>query len=479
MAVQPIRVLHWFRRDLRITDNAALNDAVAAGAEVIPVYVVSGWKEQHRWTGAIRQEFLCGCLRSLDGNLRAVGGRLIVRQGRADEELGRLIRETGATAVTFNRDLDPFGKAMEERVARVAAELGAEARGFQDHVLHGPAEVRTGGGGPFRVYTPYGRVWRSLEKAAPGPKVTALRTPDDVASLPLPELSTWGLQPSGARLPEPGERAARGRMQTALAGPLRGYGENRDTPSGQSTSRLSQDLRFGLLSIRELYARAAAAREAAGTAGERGSFDKFIGELGWREFYAAVLAEWPEVLDHEFNPQWRGMPWEGADEDRFGKWCRGETGFPIVDAGMRELAATGFMHNRVRMIVAMFLTKDLRIDWRHGESWFMRHLVDGEIGSNNGGWQWSAGTGADAAPYFRIQNPWTQTKRHDPEGTYIRTWVPELRAVAAERLWTEPAPGLSVASGYPKPMVRHGEERDRTLDFFARHKERVGADTYL
>jgi deoxyribodipyrimidine photo-lyase len=473
------RVIHWFRRDLRVTDNPALNAAVAAGGEVLPVYVLSGWREQHRWTGPIRQEFLCGCVRSLDANLRALGGRLIVRQGRADEELGRLIRETGATAVCFNRDLDPFGKAMEERVTRVARELGAEARGFADHVLHGAAEVRTGEGGAFRVYTPYGRVWRSLPKPEEGPRVEAgsLRVPPETAvpSLPLPDLATWGLAPSGARLPEAGERAARARMKAALAGPLRRYGECRDTPAGQTTSRLSQDLRFGLISVRELHRRAAEARDGAGTAAERGSFDKFIGELAWREFYAAVLAEWPEVLEVEFNPQWRGLPWEEADGERFGRWCRGETGFPIVDAGMRELAATGFMHNRVRMIVAMFLTKDLRIDWRHGESWFLRHLVDGEIGSNNGGWQWSAGTGADAAPYFRIQNPWTQTKRHDPEGSYIRSWVPELRHVAAERLGTEPEPGKAVAPGYPKPMVRHGAERDRTLDFFARHKERMAA----
>ncbi len=470
MAESSRRVIHWFRRDLRITDNTALNAAVATGAEVIPVYVLSDWKQFHRWTGPIRQEFLSGCLRALDGNLRSIGGRMVVRQGRADVEMGRLIAETGATAVYFNRDPDPFGRVMEDRVARVCGELGAEARGFKDHFLHEAPEVRTGEGGPFRVYSPYGRVWRSLEKAAPGPKVKAMRTPEEVPSLPLPDLSTWGLAPSGARIAEPGERAARERLKFALSGPLRRYSQCRDTPSVQSTSRLSQDLRFGLLSIREIHAKTVAAADGAATATERSSFDKFVGELAWREFYAAVLAEWPEVLEVEFNPQWRGMPW-GEPDDRFERWCRGETGFPIVDAGMREILATGFMHNRVRMIVAMFLTKDLRIDWRHGESFFMRHLVDGEIGSNNGGWQWSAGTGADAAPYFRIQNPWTQTKRHDPEGTYIRQWVTELRSTPEAQLWTEPAPGMSVAVGYPKPVVHHGEERDKTLDFFARHKE--------
>jgi len=464
------RVIHWFRRDLRITDNTALNAACATGAEVIPVYVASDWHGSHRWTGPVRQEFLCGCLRSLDGNLRTIEGRLVVRRGRAEEELAGLIRESGASAVYFNRDPDPFGKSTEERVERVCREMGAEAHGFKDHFIHEPDEVRTGTGGPFRVYTPYGKVWRSLDKAAPGPKPGPLKTPE-VASLPLPDLSSWGLQPSGASLPEAGERAARERLRKSLQGPLRRYGEDRNSPSGQSTSRLSQDLRFGLVSIREVYAKTVAASVAA-TNAERASYDKFIGELAWREFYASILATWPEVLELEFNPQWRGMPWSEADE-RFERWTRGETGFPIVDAGMRELLATGFMHNRVRMIVAMFLTKDLQIDWRHGEAYFMRQLVDGEIGSNNGGWQWSAGTGADAAPYFRIQNPWTQTKRYDPDGEYIKTWVPELKNVPGPVLATEPAPGLRVAPKYPLPMVRHSEERDRTLEMFAAHKGRV------
>jgi deoxyribodipyrimidine photo-lyase len=466
------RVIHWFRRDLRITDNTALNAACASGAEVIPVFVLSAWQRNHRWTGAARQEFLCGCLRSLDGNLRASGGRLVIRRGEADEELGRLIRETGATAVFFNRDPDPFGKQMEKRVARVCAELGVEVHGFKDHFLHESSEVRTGGGGPFRVYTPFGRVWRALPKVAPGPVASNLRTPEDVASLELPSLSTWGLASSGATLPEAGERAARERLRKAIEGPLQTYGEDRNMPVGQSTSRLSQDLRFGLLSIREVYARSLAAREAAGTKTARDSFDKFIGELGWREFYASILAEWPEVLELEFNPQWRGLPWGEADE-RFERWTRGETGFPIVDAGMRELLATGFMHNRVRMIVAMFLTKDLQVDWRHGEAWFMKRLIDAEIGSNNGGWQWSAGTGADAAPYFRIQNPWTQTKRYDPEGAYIRQWVPELAKVPGAVLATEPSPGMRMAPKYPLPMVNHAEERDRVLGIFASHKGRM------
>jgi deoxyribodipyrimidine photo-lyase len=192
--------------------------------------------------------------------------------------------------------------------------------------------------------------------------------------------------------------------------------------------------------------------------------------LAWREFYLAILWFYPEVFEEEFAPEFRGLPWPGR-EDHFEAWCRGMTGFPIVDAGIRELLATGFMHNRVRMIVSMFLTKDLHCHWRLGESFFMRHLVDGENASNNGGWQWSAGTGADAAPYFRIQNPWTQTKSYDPAGDYIRQWVPELRSVPAERLLAPPKDGRPLAPGYPRPIVDHATERERTLAIFAKHRQ--------
>jgi deoxyribodipyrimidine photo-lyase len=200
---------------------------------------------------------------------------------------------------------------------------------------------------------------------------------------------------------------------------------------------------------------------------------KWIAELAWREFYMQVLWHFPAVLEHEFDPKFRGLPWEW-DEGKFARWKEGTTGFPIVDAGMRELAATGFMHNRVRMITAMFLTKDLHLDWRMGERYFMQALADGEIASNNGGWQWSAGTGADAAPYFRIQNPWTQAKRFDPEGRYIRRWVPELRDAPAASLFAPPETGGLFGARYPRPMVDHAVERDRTLAIFQRHKEETG-----
>jgi len=296
-----------------------------------------------------------------------------------------------------------------------------------------------------------------------------LQTPASIRSEPLPDLNHWGLEPTDATLPEPGERAARQRLKRALAGIVQRYSELRDFPACDGTSRISQDLRFGLISIRTVYAEAIKARESATAQGRKG-IDTFIKELAWREFYFAILHHYPKVLMEEFNPDWRGLPWCEPGKT-FELWKSGNTGFPIIDAGMRELLATGFMHNRVRMITAMFLTKDLHLDWRHGESFYMQHLIDGEIASNNGGWQWSAGTGADAAPYFRIQNPWSQTVRYDPKGEYIKRWIPELAGVNPAQFLAAPKDGKPIAPNYPLPCIDHHTERERTLAIFKSHRE--------
>ncbi len=288
-----------------------------------------------------------------------------------------------------------------------------------------------------------------------------------MASLPLPTLETWRLQPEADVL-EAGEKAARLRMKRFIERGLTSYGQLRNSLAGECTSRLSQDLRFGLLSTRELLERCRH-RASVFVASARKSAEKFISELVWREFYFSILWHFPEVLEVEFNPKFRGMTWPGTQE-HFDRWRSGETGFPIVDAAMRQLAQTGFMPNRVRMVVAMFLTKDLLVDWRMGESYFMQKLTDGEIANNNGGWQWSAGTGADAAPYFRILNPWTQTARFDPQGEYIKKWVPELRGVAAHEFLQPPAPGEHLAPGYPAPIVDHARSREEALEFFGQNR---------
>ena len=468
----PRTVLHWFRRDLRLSDNTALHHATKAADQVIPVFILSEWKKRHGWTGPNRQHFLCGCLESLAKNLETLDSRLIFRSGEADRELEKLIRETGAEAVYFNKDYDPYGRAMEKKVAAVCEKLGVACHPYDDRVMHAPETVLTGSDQPYRVYTPYSKNWLGMEKAEPLPRVTKLgpKAPAKISSLEIPTVAHWDLPEPTATLPAAGERAARQRMKQFIENRvLHHYKETRDIPFGPTTSHLSPDLRHGLIGIRELYQRCREAGEGA-DAKVKVSIETYIKELAWREFYIAILWHYPHVFEEEFNPDWRGLPWAGTDE-QFKCWAEGRTGFPIVDAGMRQLLGTGFMHNRLRMITAMFLTKDLHCDWRLGEAFFMQHLLDGENGSNNGGWQWSAGTGADAAPYFRIQNPWMQSARFDPEGKFIKQWVPELKNVPAAALHEPPRPGLPLAPGYPLPMVDHHAERDRTLAIFAKHKE--------
>jgi deoxyribodipyrimidine photo-lyase len=464
-------VIHWFRRDLRISDNAALRSASKSGLPVVPVYVASDWKVNHLWTGPNRQEFLCECLGSLATGLKSIGGKLIVRRGDQVDQLRDLIHETGAAAVYLNADADPFGKSVEQRLLRMCRELNVGCHIHHDVSLHAPDEVLTLPGEPYKVFTPYSRNWLQRVKPLPVPEPSDLATPRGIPSLELPSIGDWGLGPTDVRLLQAGEKAADDRLTCFLRGRANGYSAKRDFPAESGTSRLSQDLRFGLVSIRTVYEKTAEARENCGPE-DRAGFDTFIKELAWREFYFAILHHFPEVLEKDFNPDWRGLWWAEPDE-KFDAWKEGRTGFPIVDAGMRELLATGFMHNRVRMITAMFLTKDLHIDWRHGESWFMRNLIDGEIASNNGGWQWSAGTGADAAPYFRIQNPWTQASRYDPKGSYIKKWVPELGDCDPKRFFTPPGPGERIAPDYPKPIVDHAKERDRTLEIFKRHRSKM------
>lgn len=460
--------IHWFRRDLRIADNASLSSAAESGLPVIPLYITSDWRDRHHWTGPNRQHFLCESLASLAKNLETLQGRLIIRKGEAVSELRKIITESHAVALHYQASPDPFGKSVELEVSQLCAELGVECHIHADVALHGPQDVLTQSGQPYRVFTPYYRNWENLAKPSPIAKPRPLQTPAHISSLPLPTVEHWGWETPETQIVEPGERAARERLKQAITRKVADYAANRDFPGAEGTSRTSQDLRHGLISIRTVYAECLKAKATANHAGKAG-IDTFIKELAWREFYFAILHYFPNVLHEEFNADWRGLPWDEPGEN-FEKWKQGRTGFPIVDAGMRELLATGFMHNRVRMITAMFLTKDLHIDWKLGESWFMRQLVDGEIASNNGGWQWSAGTGADAAPYFRIQNPWSQTAKYDPDGIYIKRWIPELAKVSPSRFLEPPKDGQPLAPGYPLPCVDHKTERERTLAIFNRHR---------
>ncbi|MEX2578697.1 MAG: deoxyribodipyrimidine photo-lyase [Verrucomicrobiales bacterium] len=465
-------VIHWFRRDLRLSDNTALHRAATESEKVLPVYVSSDWKGTRRWTGAGRQAFLCGCLESLSKDVDRAGGRLVFRRGRADEALEKLVDESKAEAIYLNRDPDPYGREMEGKVREVCRKKGIDFHDFKDVVLHEAPEVLTKSGGAYKVYTPYSEAWFGREKPESVRRVGRIRSPDRVSKGAVPKVGDWGLAFEGDLSRAPGEKAARRRLKRAMEEVVRDYADRRDDPFADATSHLGPDLRWGTLSVREVYHRTEEARRNSPSQSTRKSIHVFQKQLVWREFFMAILHRFPEVLETDFNERWRGLAWDDpADDGKLERWKNGRTGFPIVDAGMRQLSETGYMHNRVRMIAAMFLTKNLHVHWREGEAHFMQHLLDGDIASNNGGWQWSAGTGADAAPYFRIQNPWTQTERYDGEGNYVKRWLPELEKVDPKRFAKPPEKGTKLCADYVAPMVDHAEERARTLERYKRHKD--------
>ena len=389
-------------------------------------------------------------------------------------ELEKLLLETKAEAIYCNRDPDPFGRMVEGGVEAMARRHSATFHAEKDVALYERDELL------FRLGEPVPRLFAVPARLVEEGKI--IGRPQGAPTHPLPQesaacrcrtLSHWGLKSEGTRIIEPGEHAARQRLHAFLSkrGGVQDYATRRNVPGDDTSSRFSQDLRWGLLSVREVYHAARVVADESSEEG-RGHAEKFLAEVAWRDFYMQILFHFPDVLKDDFNPNTRGLPWrwERDDPEAFSRWCEGRTGFPIVDAGMRQLSGLGFMHNRLRIITSMFLTKDLRFHWREGEAFFMRKLVDGEISNNNGNWQWSAGTGADAAPYFRIQNPWTQSERFDVDGRFIKEWVPELRDVPADRLHAPPVPGMRLAKDYPPPMVDHASERDRTLEMFKRHR---------
>jgi deoxyribodipyrimidine photo-lyase len=408
--------------------------------------------------------FLHACLAQLEAELARRGRRLVVRRGDPRHEVPRLAHELGAELVSWNRDTSPFARRRDAAVRSALEREGVRVLEAKDRVLFESAELRTGAGQPFRVFTPFRNAWWRRFETEPPPEPAPLRLPPPAPGVPgvLPSLAALGLDGGGPELPAAGEAAARRRLARFLDGPVADYARARDLPGVDGTSRLSHHLRFGALSPRACFSagRDAAAREPR----LRPGVARWLDELVWREFYAGILEEHPRVLRRAFRPEFERVRWN-EDEAGFAAWCEGRTGYPIVDAGMRQLASTGWMHNRARMLAASFLVKDLLIDWRRGEAWFMRQLVDGDPASNNGGWQWSASTGTDAQPYFRIFSPVAQGERFDPEGAYVRRFVPELRDVPVERVhrpWEAPV----LCREYPAAIVDHAARRRLALQRF-------------
>ncbi len=428
--------LLWFRRDLRLTDHPALSAAAEAGP-IIPVFILDDALLKGKWPSPNRVHFMLACLRVLASQLEEKGSRLIVRHGHPARVLRELVEETGATRVHWQRDYGPYARKRDAAVA--------EAVPHQEHagqLICEPEDVLTGEGRPYSVFTPYRRRWETVprRKVLRGPR--ALQAPDHwPRSDKLPEARAV------SELPAAGEPEARKRL-AAFVPKAKDYAEQRNFPGVNGTSHLSQDLRWGLLSPLEVAERCDAS-------------DTYVSELCWRDFYYHILWHHPRVVDHAFREDLDRVRWH-SDGELLEAWKEGRTGFPIVDAAMRQLKATGWMHNRARMIVASFLTKDLLIDWRVGEKHFMDLLTDGDLASNNGGWQWAASTGTDPQPYFRIFNPTLQGKKFDPDGDYVRQWVPELKKVDKKHIHDPP---LEVRKHlrYPEPVVDHAEMRGVAL----------------
>jgi deoxyribodipyrimidine photo-lyase len=465
----------WVRRDLRLADNQALAVALDAAQRVIPVFVLDDALLQSPYVGDKRLAFLLEGLRRLDADLRARGSRLIVRRGDPVQELERLVEEVGAVAVYAQDDHSPYAEQRDERLlGNLPLHLTAGL------TVHPPGAVQKRGGGPYVVYSPYRRTWKALppprgDDLLPAPE--RLPAVPDLESLPIPQAPALP-----AAVPfVPGEAEAARRLEVFAGGDqpaIYGYGEVRDRLDQEGTSGLSPYLHFGMVSARQAVVAARRAIEAAPDAVARKGAETWLDELVWREFYVSILHHFPRVRHGAFRTNLAAIAWQ-EDEAGFEAWCGGHTGYPVVDAAMRQLVQTGWMHNRARMIVASFLVKDLLIDWRRGERFFMQHLVDGDTAANNGGWQWVAGTGTDAAPYFRIFNPTLQGKRHDPGGRFVRRWLPTLADVPDRYVhtpWQMPdavqeTAGCLIGRDYPLPIVDHARARERTLAAYRRARE--------
>ncbi len=475
-------VLLWFREDLRLADNPALHAALATRQPLICVYIFNTESDGLRPPGGAARWWLHGALAALDTSLRKRRGALHILRGAAAPIIERLAIANDVSAVFWNRRYDAAGRGIDAAIKSALKVRGVNAESFNAALLHEPWTIAGKTSAPFRVFTPFWRAARAKGgPAAPPGAPDALdfhpqpKVPGAIALADLnlePHKPDWaaGLRASWT----PGESGAQAALEHFLHNGLAGYAGNRDRPDMASTSRLSPALHFGHLSPRQIWHAAQTTVASGASNASRADLDKFFSELGWREFSYHLLFHHPDLATRNFQSRFDAIPWRD-DAEALRAWQRGLTGYPIVDAGMRELWATGWMHNRVRMVAASFLVKHLLIDWRAGERWFWDTLVDADVANNAASWQWVAGTGADAAPYFRIFNPVLQGEKFDPDGAYVRRWVPELTKLPAafiHKPWKATreqlaACGIRLGETYPEPIVQHDAARTRALAAFA------------
>ncbi|MDY6817208.1 MAG: deoxyribodipyrimidine photo-lyase [Halobacteriales archaeon] len=458
-------LLFWHRRDLRVADNRGL--AAAADRDtVVPVFVFDPVVLEH--ASPPRVAFMLDALEQLRAAYRDRDSDLLTVRGNPTDRLPEVAAAHDADGVLYNEDYSGLARRRDAAVEEALAAEGIDAEAFEDQLLHEPGSITTNEGTHYSVFTYFWRKWRDRPKpdSVPAPSADAFA---GCSGSPLPTNEDLGFDAPSATIPAAGTQPARARLASFCDGPIYDYEDRRDDPAADGTSRLSAQLKWGTIGIREVYERTAAAHEQAPDEAARESVEEFQSQLAWREFYTHVLRFNPSVVTENFKSYENPIEWHD-DPEALEAWQDGETGYPIVDAGMRQLREEAWMHNRVRMIVASFLTKDLLLDWRAGYDWFRRRLVDHDTANDNGGWQWAASTGTDAQPYFRIFNPMTQGERYDPDAEYIKTYVPELEGVPADAIhsWNELAVDRrrDLAPAYPDPIVDHAERREAALAMF-------------
>ena len=456
--------LVWLRRDLRLVDNRALAAAGKASRKVALVFVFdTNILNQLNDSRDRRVSFIYDSVVELSKELEKKGSQLIVRHGDPVVEIPKLVKTMGASSLYYNEDYENYAKTRDKKVAAAVTKLGSEVQAFKDHVIFCRDEVTKPDGQPYRMFTPYKKAWiKKFSESDVSPQRSKCKFYEkkDVSKLnDKVDLKKLGFEHANQYFPfqKPGRKEGLKALSNFLK-EIANYDKNRDYPHLiAGTSGLSVHLRFGTVSIRECV-RACKATRSKGA-------HTWLSELIWREFYSMILDQYPHVETECFKQQFNKITWRNSSK-LFKAWCVGRTGFPIVDAGMRQLNETGWMHNRVRMITASFLVKDLLIDWRKGEAYFAEKLLDFELASNNGGWQWCASTGCDAQPYFRVFNPSLQSKRFDPEAVYIKTWVPELKDCEIKDIHNPENSQLHRKSSYPKPVVDHATQKMRALELF-------------
>ncbi|MBR8827183.1 MAG: deoxyribodipyrimidine photo-lyase [Gomphosphaeria aponina SAG 52.96 = DSM 107014] len=459
-------ILFWHRRDLRITDNIGLAAAQSRSNLIVGLFCFDPNILNRDDVAPARVTYLLGCLEALQKEYQALGSELLILQGEPSTKIPSLALALNAQAVFWNLDVEPYSQVREQKVTAALQEKGIKVETYWDQLLHPPGDIITKSGEPYKVYTPFWKNWLEKPKQSRAAKLvnvqgwsTELREKAiGVGGINLPSGKDLGYVWDNPLLLAPGETAAREKLEEFCNYAINEYGEQRNYPAVEGTSLLSAALKFGAIGIRTVWESAINAAENCRSDESRASIKTWQQELAWREFYQHCLYFFPELAAGPYREQFKDFPWENNAE-YFQAWCAGKTGYPIVDAAMRQLNETGWMHNRCRMIVASFLTKDLIINWQWGEKYFMQKLFDGDLAANNGGWQWSSSSGMDPKP-LRIFNPATQGAKYDPEGEYIRQWLPELSSLDTKELVTGKIGKKEREScGYPQPIVDHNQQQ--------------------